>query len=387
MNRKLRMGMIGGGKDAFIGAIHRMAAIMDGECELVCGAFSSTPERSKASGEMLYLPPERVYGTYEEMIAREKKLPEGERMDFVSVVTPNYLHFHPAKTALESGFPVVCDKPMTYSLDEAKQLEAVVEKTGLLFCLTHNYTGYPLVKEARDMVASGKFGTIRKIVVEYPQGWLSTKLEATGQKQAAWRTDPGRSGIANCMGDIGTHAENLSEYITGLKITEVCSDLTTFVEGRMLEDDGNVLLHFDNGARGILYASQISVGEENALRIRVYGEKGGLEWAQQEPNTLIVRWLDRPMEVIRPGGGYTYLSERTLFNTRLPAGHPEGFIEAFANIYRNFILALKSRLEGREPKPEYLDFPTVRDGVRGMAFIETVVEASESDRKWTPFKS
>jgi len=385
MNRKLKMGMIGGGIDAFIGAVHRMAAALDGECELICGAFSSTPERSKKSGEALYLPPERVYGTYEEMITREKELPEGERMDFVSIVTPNYLHFPPAKMALENGFPVICDKPMTYSLEEARQLEKLVEETGLLFGLTHNYTGYPLVKEARDMVRSGKLGRIRKIVVEYPQGWLATKLEDTGQKQAEWRADPKRSGIANCMGDIGTHAENLSEYITGLKITELCSDLTTFVEGRLLDDDGNVLLRFDNGARGILYASQISVGEENGLKIRVYGEKGGLEWIQLQPNTLIAKWMDRPAEIIRTGGGY--LSERSLFNTRLPMGHPEGFIEAFANIYRNYILTLKSILDGREPKQEHLDFPSVKDGVRGMAFIETVVESSKSDIKWTKFKT
>jgi len=385
MDRKLRMGMIGGGKGAFIGAVHRMAAALDGECELVCGAFSSTPERSMESGEALHLPPERVYGTYEEMIEKERKLPEGERMDFVSIVTPNHLHFHPAKLALENGFPVMCDKPMTYNLAEAKELEAVVGKTGLLFGLTHNYTGYPLVKEAREIVRSGRLGGIRKIVVEYPQGWLSTKLEDTGQKQASWRTDPGRSGIANCMGDIGTHAENLCEYVTGLKMTELCADLTTFVEGRLLDDDGNVLVHFDNGARGILYASQISAGEENALRIRVYGEKGGLEWRQEEPNTLVLRWLDRPTELIRAAGGY--LSERARFNTRLPMGHPEGFIEAFANIYRNFILALKSILDGGEPRPEYMDFPSVKDGVRGMAFIETVVESSRSGSKWTEFKT
>jgi predicted dehydrogenase len=378
------MGMIGGGKEAFIGAVHRMAAMLDGRCELVCGAFSSTPERSKESGKALYLPADRVYGTFEEMIAAEKKLPAGVRMDFVSIVTPNFLHFAPARLALESGFPVVCDKPMTYNLAEAKELEAVVEKTGLLFALTHNYTGYPMVKEARDMARSGKLGNIRKVVVEYPQGWLATRLEATGQKQAAWRTDPKRSGAANCMGDIGTHAENLAEYITGLRIAELCADLTTFVEGRPLDDDGNVLLRFEGGARGVLYASQISVGEENALHIRVYGEKGGIEWDQQQPNTLVVKWIDRPTELYRTAAGY--LSERAKMNTRLPMGHPEGFIEAFANIYRNFLMALECRLDGAEPKPEYLDFPGVRDGVRGMAFIETVVEASKSDKKWTKFK-
>ena len=384
MNRKLRMGMIGGGIDAFIGAVHRMASSLDGECELVCGAFSSTPERSQKSGAALYLPPDRVYGTYEEMIASEKKLPADVRMDFVAIVTPNHLHFPPAKMALENGFHVMCDKPMTFNLAEAKELEALVEKTGLLFGLTHNYTGYPMVKEARDMVATGKIGKVRKIVVEYPQGWLATKLEDTGQKQAEWRNDPARTGAANCMGDIGTHAENLAEYVTGLKITELCADLTTFVDGRLLEDDGNVLVHFDNGARGILYASQISVGEENGLKIRVYGEKGGLEWVQLEPNTLIAKWMDSPMQILRTGNGY--LSERSLMNTRIPAGHPEGFIEAFANLYRNYIMALKAILDGEEPKSEHLDFPTVKDGVRGMAFIETVVESGKSGTKWTLFK-
>jgi predicted dehydrogenase len=384
MNRKLRMGMIGGGRDAFIGAVHRMAAALDGKCELVCGAFSSTPERSRESGKALYLTADRVYGTFEEMIAAEKKLPEGVRMDFVSIVTPNHLHSAPAKLALESGFPVVCDKPMTYNLAEAKELEALVKKTGLLLALTHNYTGYPMVKEAREMARSGKLGKIRKVVVEYPQGWLATKLEATGQKQASWRTDPKRSGAANCMGDIGTHAENLAEYITGLRISELCADLTTFVEGRPLDDDGNVLLRFEGGARGILYASQISVGEENSLHIRVYGEKGGIEWDQMQPNTLVVKWLDRPTELFRAAAGY--LSDPARMNSRLPMGHPEGFIEAFANIYRNFISALESRLDGKEPKPEHLDFPGVRDGVRGMAFVETVVDASKSDRKWTKFK-
>ncbi|MCE5250837.1 Gfo/Idh/MocA family oxidoreductase [bacterium] len=385
MNRKLRMGMIGGGKGAFIGAVHRMAAALDGHCELVCGAFSSTPERSKESGKALYLPPERVYGDYKEMIDREKKLPAGERMDFVSIVTPNNLHFPAAKMALENGFPVICDKPMTFSLAEAKELEEVVNRTGLLFGLTHNYTGYPLVKEAREMVRTGKLGKIRKIVVEYPQGWLATKLEDTGYKQAEWRADPKRSGIANCMGDIGTHAENLAEYITGLKITELCADLTTFVKGRVLDDDGNVLVHFDNGARGILYASQISVGEENGLRIRVYGEKGGLEWVQMDPNVLIAKWMDRPAELLRTNN--PYLSERSRINSRIPAGHPEGFIEAFANIYRNYILALMAILDGGKPKPEHMDFPSVKDGVRGMAFIETVVESGRSDRKWVPFKA
>jgi predicted dehydrogenase len=377
MNRKMRMGMVGGGKDAFIGSVHRMAAALDNEIELVCGAFSSSPEKSKASGEALYLPADRVYGTFEEMITKEKALPEGVRMDFVSIVTPNHMHFPPAKMALENGFHVVCDKPMTLTLAEAKELRDLVNKTGLLFCLTHNYTGYPMVKEARQMIKDGKLGKIRKIVVEYPQGWLATKVE---NKQADWRTDPARSGIAGCMGDIGTHAENLAEYITGLKITEMCADLTTYVEGRRLEDDGNVLLHFEGGAKGVLHASQIAVGVENGLNIRVYGEKGGLYWLQEDPNTLIASWIGQPKQIIRTGVGK--LSDAAGMNTRIPAGHPEGYLEAFANLYRNFANTLRSVLKGEKPNPAHLDFPGPEDGVRGMAFIETVVASSSSKEKW-----
>ncbi len=382
MNRKLRMGMIGGGTGAFIGAVHRMAAALDGEAELVCGAFSSTPERSRQSGAELGLVSDRVYGTFEEMIAAEKNRPD--RMDFVSVVTPNHMHYPAARKTLEAGFPVICDKPMTRSLAEAKELAAVVERTGLLFGLTHNYTGYPMVKEAREMVRNDRIGVVRKVIVEYPQGWLATKLEDTGHKQASWRADPAKTGAANCMGDIGTHAENLAEYITGLKIAELCADLTTFVPGRVLEDDGNVLIRFDSGAKGVLMASQISIGEENGLAIRIHGDRGSLYWRQEEPNTLIARWPDRPTEILRTAA--SYLSPRAAYNTRLPMGHPEGFIEAFANIYRNYIRALKAILDGRPPAPENLDFPTVRDGVRGMAFIETVVASSKSDTKWTAFK-
>ncbi len=387
MNRKIRMGMVGGGKDAFIGAVHRMAAALDGQIELVCGAFSSNPEKSKASGKELYLPDNRVYGSYEEMFEKEKQLPEGERMDFVSIVTPNYLHFPPAKMALENSFHVICDKPMTFNLTEARELAQLVEQTGLMFALTHNYTGYPMVKEARDMVKNGKIGKVRKVVVEYPQGWLATKLEDTGQKQASWRADPSKTGAANSMGDIGTHAENLSEFITGLKITELCADLHTFVEGRPLDDDGNILLRLENGASGVLHASQISVGEENNLNIRVYGETGGLEWHQQEPNTLIVKQLDGPATIYRTGANHGYLGENTQLHTRIPGGHPEGFIEAFANIYRNFALTLQAKLNGKDPDPKFMDFPTVHDGVRGMAFIESVVESSKTDHKWTKFKS
>lgn len=383
MARKLRMGMVGGGRGAFIGAVHRMAAAIDGEIELVCGAFSSNAKKSKASGEDLMLPAERVYGNYEEMIRQEKKLPEGQRMDFVAIVTPNHVHYGPAKMALENGFAVVCDKPLAFDMKEAKSLARLVKKTGLLFALTHNYTGYPLVKQARMMVAKGRIGTVRKVVVEYPQGWLSTRLEATEQKQADWRTDPKRSGIAGAIGDIGTHAENLAEYITGLKITRLCADLTSFVEGRLLDDDGNVLLQFDNGARGILFCSQISAGEENNLKIRVYGEKAGLEWSQMEPNTLWVKWLNKPVEMLRTGGAGLYPVADA--HTRIPAGHPEGYLEAFANIYRNFAYCLRAQLAGKKVKAVYQDFPTIEDGVRGMRFIERVVASSKSKQKWVKF--
>jgi predicted dehydrogenase len=385
--RKIRMGMVGGGRDAFIGAVHRMAAALDGQIDLVCGAFSADPAKSKASGRGLFLPDDRVYGSYDEMLARECALPADRRMDFVAIVTPNHVHFPVASAALESGFHVMCDKPMTFDLDEARKLEAIVKRTGLLFGLTHNYTGYPMVKEAREMVGSGRLGRIRKIVVEYPQGWLATALEKTGQKQADWRTDPKRAGASCCVGDIGTHAENLAEYVTGLRIVELCADLTTFVTGRRLDDDANVLVRFEGGAKGVLHASQIAIDEENALAIRVYGEKGGLRWAQEEPNALHLMWPDRPRETIRAGANYKRLSAAALQNSRLPAGHPEGFIEAFANLYRNFALALRSRLSGEKPDPESLDFPTVSDGVRGMAFIDAVVRSSREGSRWVAVAS
>lgn len=372
--------MVGGGIGAFIGAVHRMAANLDGEIELVCGAFSSDPAKSKASGEALYLNPNRVYGNYEEMILKEKALPENQRMDFISIVTPNHVHFGPAKLALENGFHVMCDKPLCFDLEEAYDLKKVVEKSGLLFGLTHTYTGYPMVKQARMMIKNGELGKIRKIVVEYPQGWLSQKIEDSEQKQASWRTDPKRSGIAGAMGDIGTHAENLAEYITGLHITEMCADLSTFVPGRMLDDDGNVLLRFNNGAKGVLHASQISAGEENNIKIYVYGDKGGLEWRQMEPNTLWVKWLDKPTQMYRTGVGNLY--PETQAHTRIPAGHPEGYLEAFANLYRNFAHCIQARLDGKEPDPVYTDFPGIEDGVRGMEFIYKVVESSKSEQKW-----
>ena len=375
------MGMVGGGRGAFIGAVHRIAANIDGQIDLVCGAFSSDPQRSKESGGDFFLPPDRCYGTFDEMMKAEAALPEDQRMDFVSIVTPNHVHFPAAKAALEAGFHVLSDKPATFDLAEAKQLRQLIEQSGLLYGLTHNYTGYPLVKQARDMVREGKLGKIRKVVVEYPQGWLATRVEASGQKQADWRTDPKRSGAAGCIGDIGTHAENLAEYITGLKIKELAADLTTFVDGRQLDDDGNVLLRFDNGAKGVLHASQISVGEENNLNIRVYGETGGLEWHQNEPNTLLVKWLDQPMQVYRTANGY--LGEAATANTRTPPAHPEGYLEAFANIYRNFANHIRARLDGSQPDALVLDYPTIDDGVRGMAFIEAVVASSRNNAAWT----
>ena len=380
MARKIRMGMVGGGRGAFIGGVHRMAAAIDGQIELVCGAFSSNPEKSRLSGEDLYLPANRVYGSYAEMIEKEKELPLGERMDFVSIVTPNHVHFGPAKMALENGFHVVCDKPVTFSLEEALELEKIVKETGLIFALTHNYTGYPMVKQAKDMIKNGKLGKVRKVVVEYPQGWLATRVEETDQKQAAWRTDPTKSGIAGAMGDIGTHAENLAEYVTGLEISELCADLTAFVPGRPLDDDGNILLRFNNGAKGVLHASQISVGEENALNIRVYGETGGLEWHQMRPNTLLVKHADRPTEIFRTGIGE--LSEAAQRAQRIPAGHPEGYLEAFGNIYKNFAACVQACLAGNEPDEVSKDFPGISDGVRGMKFILAAVESSKLDTKW-----
>jgi predicted dehydrogenase len=380
MSRKVRMGMVGGGRGAFIGGVHRMAAALDGQIELVCGAFSSNPEKSKLSGEDLYLNPDRVYGSYQEMIKKEKELPANQRMDFVSIVTPNHMHYGPAKMALDYGFHVVCDKPLAFDIEEALDLKKTVEDTGLIFGLTHNYTGYPMVKQARQMVKHGELGKIRKVVVEYPQGWLSTLLESTDQKQASWRTDPKRSGKAGAMGDIGTHAENLAEYITGMKIESLCADISTMVEGRLLDDDGSVLLRFENGAKGILFASQICAGEENALTIRVYGEKGGFQWSQMEPNTLNVKWLEKPSEVRRTGVGPLY--PETESHTRIPAGHPEGYLEAFANIYRNIAKCIQANIAGSAVDPIYTDFPKVDDGVRGMQFIDKVIESGQSNQKW-----
>ncbi|WP_267296485.1 Gfo/Idh/MocA family protein [Parachryseolinea silvisoli] len=384
MKRKLRMGMVGGGLTSFIGPVHRKAVGIDGEIELVCGAFSVVPGESKATGQALYLDPKRVYETYQEMFEKESQLPADQRMDFVSVVTPNHVHFGPAKMALEYGFHVIVEKPIAFSVDEAKVLRKLVDKTGLILGLTHTYTGYPLVKEARQMVRAGKLGKIRKVFVEYPQGWLSTAAEKSGNAQASWRTDPKQSGMGGAIGDIGTHAANLAEYITGNKITEVCAMLNTVVKGRNLDDDSSMLLRFDNGASGILMATQVAAGEENDLNIRIYGEHGGLEWRQMEPNTLKIKWLNKPQEIIRAGQGY--LSDHTKSFTRTPAGHPEGYLEAFANIYRAFSRALRDYKPGKKVNYEKYDFPDVEDGVRGMNFVQTVVKSATSNKKWVPLK-
>jgi predicted dehydrogenase len=380
---KLKLGMIGGGQGAFIGAVHRIAARIDGDYELVCGAFSSNAEKSKASGIALGISPERSYASYEELIVKEKQLPESERVQVISIVTPNHVHFAPTKLALENGFHVVLDKPMTFSLAEAKELEKVVKSSDKLFCLTHTYTGYPMVKEAKQLIKAGKIGKVRKIYVEYPQGWLSTFLEGEDNKQASWRTDPGKSGIAGAMGDIGTHAFNLMEYVSGLQVTQLCADINVVVEGRQLDDDGAVLIKLNNGASAVLTATQIAAGEENNVKIRVYGELGSLEWQQWDANTLLVKMSGKPWEIYRTGGGY--LTSYATHNTRTPGGHPEGYLEAFANLYHNFALSVKAKIEGTQAAPEALDYPGIDDGVRGMAFIENVIASGKSDIKWTKF--
>ena len=379
----LRMGMVGGGPGAFIGDVHRRAACLDGDVELVAGAFSASPSKSRRKGRELGLSRARTYDSYLDMVERERALPEDQRIDFVSVVTPNHLHCPVATAFLEAGFHVVCDKPMTLDVPEARRLKQVVTRSRRVFALTYNYTGYPIVKLARDLVRQGDLGRLRKVVVQYPQGWLSTRLEQAGLKQAEWRTDPTRSGAAGCIGDIGTHAENLAEYITGLQIVELCADLTTFVRGRRLDDDGTVLLRLQRGVRGVLLASQIAVGEENGLAIRVYGEEKGLEWHQEHPNTLTLRSQDGPLEVWSRGHGYVEArSPAAARATRLPAGHPEAFLEAFANVYRNAADTIRARRARTRPDPLARDFPTVDDGLRGMVFIETVVKSARSTRKW-----
>ncbi len=384
LDRTLKMGMVGGGPGAFIGEVHRRAACLDGGVELVAGAFSATARKSRRKGRELGLAPARAYGLWETMIERELARPEGERIDFVSLVTPNDLHFPIAKAFLQAGVHVVCEKPMTLNVREGRALKRAVEASGCVFALTHNYTGYPMVKLARDLVRAGELGTVRKIAVEYAQGWLATPLERTGHKQAAWRTNPRSAGASGCIGDIGTHAENLVEYITGQRMTHVCADLTTFVLRRTLDDDGAVLVRFEGGSRGVLLASQVAVGEENGLAIRVYGERKGIAWRQEEPDTLRVTSVDRPVEVWRRGHGYVAdTSPAAARATRLPAGHPEGFLEAFASIYRNVCDTIRAQIQGVEPDPLALDFPTVDDGLRGMLFIDAVVKSARGSRKWT----
>jgi predicted dehydrogenase len=382
-NRKLRMGMVGGGRGAFIGAVHRMAANLDGRIELVAGCFSSDADKSKASGADLFLDPSRVYSTYQEMAEREAAMPVGERIDFVSIVARNDLHAPVAKAFLEAGIHVVCEKPLAYSLEEAKELKKVVDQSGLVFALTHNYTGYPMVKEARAMVKEGKLGRILKIVAEYPQGYAVGAInDADSGKIANWRADPTVAGVSNCMGDIGTHAENLARYITGLELVEIAADLNTFVPGRKLDDDGSMLVRYEGGARGVLYASQISTGDENNLNIRVYGTLGSIEWHQEHPNELIVKFADAPRQVWRRGNSYNG-AEASRY-TRLPFGHPEGFIEAFANVYLAAADAIGDYLDGKYPRPGGYDFPTIDDGVEGMAFIEAAVKSSNANSAWTP---
>ena len=386
LDRKIRYGMVGGGPDAFIGAVHRKAAALDGEIDLVAGAFSASPEKSRQQGAELFLDPSRVYSSYQEMAEKESQLPEGERIDSVSIVTPNHVHFDIAKTFIEAGFHVVCDKPMTTTIEDAEELCRLVKQHDAIFALTHNYTGYPMVKQARELVEQGVLGTIRKIVVEYPQGWLSTFLEGEGAKQAVWRTDPNQTGVSSCIGDIGSHAENLARYITGLELEEVCADTTTFVPGRKLEDDGNLLVHYQGEVRGILYASQISVGEENSLHIRIYGTDASLEWYQENPNYLYVRFPDGPEQVYKRGNNY--LAPITQQNSRLPFGHPEGFIEAFANIYLNATRTMAARIAGEQPGTFDTDFPTVQDGAQSVHFIHKAVESGKQrawvDARYTP---
>ncbi len=376
--RKIRMGMVGGGNGAFIGAVHRMAANIDNSIELVCGAFSSTAEKSILSGRALMLPEHRCYPDFQTMFEVEATLPAEQRIDFVVIVTPNHMHFPVAKAALEAGFHVLSDKPATLNLDEVKTLQKIVNNTGLLYGLTHTYTGYPMVKEAQTLVANGEIGKVRKVIVEYIQGWLSQPQDLDN-KQADWRTDPARSGISGCMGDIGSHAANLVEYVTGKEITHVCAELTTFVEGRRLDDDGIVLLKMQDGIKGTLQASQIATGEENNLTIRVYGDKGGLEWHQQEPNSLILKYLDQPMQILRTGGLH---SQRTAASTRTPMGHPEGYLEAFANIYVNFASAIEDHNAGTYRADKDYDFADIAEGVRGMALVESFVNSSNEDTKW-----
>lgn len=386
-NKRIKYGMIGGGEGSFIGAVHRKAAAMDGHLELVCGAFSSNADKSRRSGAALGLPEDRIYASYDEMMRAEAEKPAEERMQAVAIVTPNHVHFEPAMMALEYGFHVIIDKPITFSLEQAKRLHAKVEETGRLLALTHTYTGYPMVKEARKRIADSAIGRIKKIFVEYPQGWLSTPLEQEGNKQASWRTDPEKSGAGGCIGDIGTHAANLAEYVSNAQISRLCADVNTVVEGRLLDDDAAALLRFDNGASGVLLATQVAAGEENNLKLRIYGTEGGFEWSHTDPNTLLYKPLDAPVQVLRAGNGY--LSSAAANHFRIPPGHPEGYLEAFANIYVSFAKAVHHHTAGNPAEAEFedgFDFPGAEDGVRGMAFVENMLRSAATNEKWIDFE-
>jgi predicted dehydrogenase len=371
----IRLGMVGGGEGAFIGGVHRAALAMDGMCRLVCGALASTPEKAKRSGEALGLPASRSYPDVAAMLAGEAALPEAERMEAVVIVTPNHQHFPVATAALDAGFHVFCEKPLTLDFVEAEALADKVAETGLLFGLAHTYAGYPMVHQARMLVAAGKLGKIRKVLVEYPQGWLARFEEGGDNKQAEWRTDPKRSGAGGAIGDIGTHAHQLAELITGELVTEVSADLTRFVDGRLLDDDADVRLRLSGGGKGWLYASQIAVGEENGLRIRVHGTEGSLSWQQEEPNTLWFQPIDGPAQRWRAGGNVAYLDDAVKALCRTPMGHPEGYLEAFANLYRDFA----SRLRGGDG---FAAFPTIHTGLRGMAFLKAVIDSDSNDAAW-----
>jgi predicted dehydrogenase len=377
--KKIRMGMVGGGEGAFIGAVHRIAAFIDGEIELVCGAFSSNKERCAASANTLYIPQERSYPSYQEMFEQEALLPADERMEFVAIVTPNFLHYPVAKLAIEHGFHVMSDKPATLDLKEALSLQALLKQHNVLYGLTHTYNGYPLIKQAKHLIETGELGNVVKIVVEYSQGWLASK-DDEGSKQAAWRLDPTKAGISCCMGDIGVHAANLAEYVSDLTINELCADLTSTVDGRTLDDDGTVMLKFSNGAKGVLLSSQISVGDENNLRLRIYGDKKSIDWSQLEPNSLWLKSNTEPSQLIRTGVGQ--MCEAAQQAIRIPAGHPEGYLEAFGNIYANFVKQIRAFKNNEACDNKTFDVPGIEEAVRGMVFIENVVEASKSDNKW-----
>jgi len=378
--RKIKYGMVGGGPGAFIGEVHRMAAAVDGKTKLVAGSFSSDLQKTRQMGQELDLDQDRLYDSFEEMAHKESKLPEEKRIDFVTVVTPNHLHFDVCKAFIEAGINVVCDKPMTNTIEESEELCRLVEENNVIFALTYTYTGYPMVKQARQMIRDGKLGNLRKVIVEYPQGWLAEPIERKGEnKQAAWRTDPDRAGVSAVVADIGSHAENLVEYMAGLRLKELYADIHTFVEGRELEDDANMLVHYEDGVRGVLYSSQISIGEENDLKIRIYGDEASLEWRQEDPNYLHVKYPDKPEEIYKRGN--PYLSDEANFVNRVPPGHPEGYIEAFANIYSNVADTIAARIHGEEADPKALDFPTVYDGAVGVHFIHKAIESGKK-REW-----